>query len=337
MEEMIIKIMSYFSFFDYPPTAKEIYCFLKTKTTKEKLQQQLQKLVSKRKVNKINNRYTLGGHGIKISNIKYQISKIINYLKRQEISEEKINKTQLYIKILSFFPQIKLVGLSGTIAMMNADKKDDIDLFVVTARNRLWTGRLIALILAQVLGIRRKWIQIDQRMENRGQKTDLSEKTRDKVCLNLFFDESNLGVPDFKKTEYVAHEVLQMKPLISKGDIYNRFLGVNRWVFKLFPNAKNKSETPNPKLQMVRQAHHRQQSQGINPKSQTLNYKRLEFKDLNLFGVSNFEFNIFNWIEYLLRKLQLYFINKHKTNEIITNTQLWFHPVDFEREILKFK
>jgi len=41
-----------------------------------------------------------------------------------------------------------------------------------------------------------------------------------------------------------------------------------------------------------------------------------------------------DWIELLMQKLQLYFINRHRTSEIITSSQLWFHPEDFEKKIL---
>ena len=39
--------------------------------------------------------------------------------------------------------------------MMNADEHDDIDLFIIASKNRLFTGRLIALILAQAIGLRK--------------------------------------------------------------------------------------------------------------------------------------------------------------------------------------
>ena len=133
----------------------------------------------------------------------------------------------------------------------------------------------------------------------------LNNKVRDKICLNLFFDESNLKVPKFKQTEFVGHEVLQMKPVIAKSNIYERFLEANEWVFKLFPNA---------------------------------------FPVIPAFTLSSIEgeagiqtkitiFNISDKIEQLLKKFQLRLINKHKTTEIITPTQLWFHPDDFEKKI----
>ncbi len=38
-------------------------------------------------------------------------------------------------------------------------------------------------------------------------------------------------------------------------------------------------------------------------------------------------------MEKILKGLQLYFINRHKTSEIILDTQLWFHPDDFGKKI----
>ncbi len=299
VEAKVLQTIQYFSFFKYPPTFAEIYTFLRKKTSKKRLASILEKMEKKKLVRKHfslkpssldTQRYTLGEYNKKI---KDQRSKIKDWSKREEYSRKKIKKIQLFLKILSLFPQIQLVGLSGTVAMMNADEKDDIDLFIITAKNRLFTGRFIAILLAIILGLKR------QREDPRFTFHVLRHK--DKVCLNLFFDESDLHVPKHKQTKYVAHEVLQMKPLIVKNDIYQRFLAANEWVSRLFPNAVlliSKSQFPISKQ------------------------------------ISNIRIPIPNFltkaIEKILKSLQLYFINKHRTTEIITDTQLWFHPEDFE-------
>ena len=261
MEKEIAKVIKYFSFFAYHPTLDEIHMFLRVKINKQK---------------------------IKYTQPQYSI--------RSKISKRKLQnwRFRAYIKLVSIFPQIKLIGLSGSISMMNAKEDDDIDLFIITAKNRLFTGRLIALVLAQILGLRR----------NRDSKktTNYPLPTThyaNKVCLNLFFDESNLKVPKFKQTEFVGHEVLQMKPLVVKDDIYNRFLGVNLWVYKLFPNA----------IVAVIPA-----KAGIQTK-------------ITLFMI------IFNKVESFFKKFQLTSINRHRTTEIITSSQLWFHPDDFEKKM----
>lgn len=301
----VFNVLRYFAYFNYSPTFEEIHTFLKKKCSKPRLAGILEKMIKEGVVKgqipsakyqipnnfyisnskfKIENdqRYTLGEYSIDTKN---QNSKIEN-------SIQKIHKVANYIKLLSFFPQIQLVGLSGTVSMMNAEAKDDIDLFVITEKNRLWTGRLICLISATLLGLRRK--------RN-------AYITKDKVCLNLFFDKSELNIPKKKQTEYIAHEVLQMKPLINKNCVYEQFLAANRWVYKIFPNAHQIfNELSNLKI-----------------KNLDLN-KNLKFKILNYLE---------DWTESLLKYFQLHFINRHRTTEIITLTQLWFFPEDFEKKI----
>jgi len=302
VEKEILKTISYFNFFDYQPTFAEIYVFISVKVSKKQLFQSLDILTKKKVIfeskntleeySKNNKKYTLGRYGIE----KLQITnyKLQNLLIRQAESKKKLEKIQSFINVLSKFSQIKLIGLSGSMAMMNAVKNDDVDLFIITKHNRLFTGRLISLLWAQIIGVRRK------RMT--GGKLQ-AENNKDKVCLNLFFDETGLSVPKFKRNEYVAHEVLQMKPLINKDQTYERFLKANEWVCSIFPNAKN------------------------NFKFEIRNYKlnqNLKFKIKNLFG---------DCFEAIVKILQLWSIDKHKTTEIITNTQLWFFPDDFEKKI----
>ncbi len=272
MQEEILKVIKYFSFFSYPPTLEEIYTFLPLKTSKKQLKNELDNLkVIKKSLFKIE-RYTMVGYS------NFFNKKLV----RERNSLKKINKIKTYLKLLVLFPQIKLVGLSGTVAMMNAERQDDIDLFIITGHGRLWTGRFVTLILAQILGIRRK-------REDR--------QAKDKICPNLFFDEKNLKIAKNKQTNFVAHELLQMKTLINKEGAHQRLFDTNRWVYDIFPNSKFKSSVK-----------FRKGKQNLN----------------NLVG---------NWLESVLKKLQLNSINKHKTREIISESQLWFFPEDFEKKM----
>lgn len=336
----IIDVVRYFSFFDYSPIEDEIYVFLKSKVSRVKFKRFLNEAIKKgfikayfnnknSKMNLVENlklkienspRYTVGEYSKQVKSdlpemlrkamqagkLKAKSFQIISkrtelVKKKWQISKEKIRKIELYIKLLSLFPQIKLVGLSGSVAMMNANMNDDIDLFVITAKNRLFTGRFIAVALAQLLGLKRPRV---------------NNEIKDKVCLNLFFDETNLQVPKNKRTEYVAHEILQMKPLINKDKIYERFLDANSWVLKIFPNASCMSfraQPRNPFLTVYRKGSLR--------------------AAYNLGRDDNFFIRIEDYLEQLFKKIQLFFISRHKTNEIITDSQLWFHPVDFGKKI----
>lgn len=287
MKKEITGVLRYFSLFAYPPTFDEIYSFFPTKISKKILKNKLNTLIQENRLIEQGNRYTLGEYNNQQKSYKLQVT---SYKKRYEISQAKIRKAQSFIRILSLFPQIRLIGLSGSIAMMNAKAEDDVDFFIITAKNRIWTGRFIGLSIAGALGLRRK----------RGEG-----HAPDKVCLNLFFDKKNLRIPLRKHNRYVGHEVLQMKPILNKNKTLELFLQANQWVFQLFPNAKSK----NYDLRLKRYEVH---------KSKIINLKSLG-----------------DIVEYILKKMQLYLVKKHQTTEIITDSQLWFFPDDFEKKLPK--
>jgi hypothetical protein len=281
MEKDVLQAVRYFHQFSYPPSAGEIHMFLRRKASQKKVAAILAVLVKNRKLQAkmIENsaRYTIGGYSINFS----------KYRNRTVNSKLKIKNSKLFINLLSFFPQIRLIGLSGSVSMMNADRKDDVDIFIISGRGRIWTARFLSLLVAQTLGIRRK----------RGEM-----HTKNKICLNLLFDEERLEVPNGKKNEYVAHEVLQVKPVINKAHIYERFLRRNKWVFDIFPNA---FDILRPSLKGSIKVHR-----------------------------SRFTVNgLGDGIEWLLKCLQLFLIRRHQTTELITNHQLWFHPDDFQRKV----
>ena len=311
----IIHTISYFGFFEYAPKFDEIHTFLSKKVSKQGLQKELEELVKKNILSSFKGdyyidssliaqndrgaKYTLGEYSIRVppssrlrraSRSQYYISLMEKKIK---YSSEKIQKAMLFIRILSWFPQIKLIGLSGSVAMMNAEEEDDTDLFIVTSAGRMWTARFISLILAHIMGVRR--MRHDQNVQN-------------KICLNLFFDESDLSLPKRKHTEYGAHEVLQMKPIVDKLGTYKRFLGANRWVYDLFPNA----------ISIIKTTVH--DDSYVIPTKVGIPLK------VPLIG---------NLIEKSLKRIQLYLIKRHKTTETITQTQLWFFPDDFEKKMRK--
>lgn len=187
---------------------------------------------------------------------------------------------------LSFVPTIQLVGVTGGLAMNNADRDDDIDLFCIVAGNTLWISRFLATLLMDILGLRRH--PADKRVVN-------------KVCLNMFMAEDGLGVTPAEQDCFSAHEVLQMQPVWQTEGIYKKFLHANAWVRTFLPNAWKER---NAKWSMP------------NAKVKDSNY---------LFSIYHVAFII---LEPLARVLQLWYMRGHRTNEVITDVVLRFHPKD---------
>lgn len=285
MQKEILRVFEYFYFFSYSLNFKTIKKYLGVKISDKRLKKELERLVNLKKIAFKRGLYTLGEYST--HKIKSQRFKVVN-------SKVKLNSLRFraFIKLISLFSIVKLVGVSGSVAMDNAGQNDDIDLFIISSINRLWTVRFLCIFIAIILGIKR---------------SRLEKNVNNKVCLNLFFDEKELEIPDFKKNYYISHEIIQLKPLINKFNTYEIFLYRNRWVCDIFPNVKIKKIRQDPISR---------------PSTTITTFSRMT--------------PIVDFIENFLKKIQLYLINKHKTKEIITNSQLWFFPEDFEDKLPEF-
>jgi hypothetical protein len=197
---MILRTLAYADVFDYPLTAKEIgkYAIAPIQPIK---------LSEKRRY------FYLPGR-----------EKIVRLRKaREKWSGKKLKIAKKVATWLKVIPWIKMVGITGALAMQNSPGEDDIDVLIVTAKKRLWLTRFLAVLLIEVLGRRRR----------------PRERTfRDKICLNMFLSEEKLAVPAREQNLYTAHEVAQVRKIWDRGDLYRRFLQANEWVKEYLPNIQ---------------------------------------------------------------------------------------------------
>lgn len=138
--------------------------------------------------------------------------------RRAQVSQVKLKKLKLIIRIFKIIPFIKLVCVTGALAMNNSDKDDDIDLMIVTAKNRLWLTRLIVLLLLL------PWLRRGKKINNR-------------ICLNLWLDAAALAVK--RRDLYIAHEICQARSVFERDNYYNKFITANLWYKKYLPNWTN--------------------------------------------------------------------------------------------------
>jgi hypothetical protein len=214
MEKAILRTLAYADVFNYPLNKEEVWCWLisngklKTQNLKLKTTTQKSKLVQYK-------------NGFYFLRDREKI--VILRRKKEQYSASKIKLAGKIAGILRLIPWVKLVGVTGALAMRNADKEDDIDLLIITTRNRLWLTRLLAVFLMELMGKRRRPDE---------------KKVKDKICLNMFLDENHLALPRKERDLFSAHEVLQMKPLWQRGRTHQRFLRANRWSQEFLPNWK---------------------------------------------------------------------------------------------------
>lgn len=207
MKESILQVLRYFSTFAYPPKISEIYQFLDSKCTVRKLEGELQKLAKENEVFIKNGRVALIN------------SFFTEYEKRRTISVRYIQESDRFLKSLSQIPFIYYIGISGSLSMLNTSKAGDIDVFIITTDQTIWITRFSVLVLKKIFSV---------------QNNNIGKK----ICFNLFFSEKGLQLPLNKRNEYIAHELLQLKTVVNKNNMYERLLDENRWIEQYFPNIK---------------------------------------------------------------------------------------------------
>ena len=209
-----------------------------------------------------------------------------------KIKENKAAGTiQLYLYVLQSLPLVRFVGITGASAMTGIKPTDDIDLCIVTKRGLLWTTRFVVVVLAKILHIHHAT----------------------GVCLNLFFDESDLTIAKLKQNSYIAHELLQMRPIINKNGIYGRFLTQNTWIYKYFPNAR--SVIP---------------ESTVTPRSSSFWLAQNRFWMCSFHSLTRMTKRS---LEFLFKYLQLPIIMRNRTGLYISPTQLWLFKNDFEKKL----
>jgi len=279
LKQAIVATLVYFDIFNYPLTMDEIARWLLSSDSfaKNRLLKLTEKLVRKGVLAQERGIYFLPGRG----------EIILRRRKNQKISEPKFKIAQKVARILIKVPGVLLVGLTGNLAMMDAQEDDDIDFLIITRRGKIWTARFLTILLLEILGWRRR---------------PKSKRVKDKICLNLFLDEAHLRLGRKRRDLYTAHEILQMKPLAEKESIYQQFLEANAWVKDFLPNAfREKMGVHRQGLEIFPQ---KRRSKGI-------------------------------LVEKILAFLQLWYMRRRQTMEQVKNGQLFFHPQDRRRMIMK--
>jgi hypothetical protein len=210
-DRAIQRTLAYSSIFNYPMSEHQLYTFLITKKDFEYdfFKKSLRRLVK--------------GDNVKAKNGKYYSPGIrpVSWKLRRKYSQDLIKESQKAIKYLSKIPWIKMIGITGAVATHNASKDDDIDIFIITEKNRLWISRFFVFLILKAIN-----------------KYGHGKKDARKFCCNLWCDESAMKWGKAKQNIYVARELLNVLPIYDKDDTYLKFLNENDWVFKHYNNFK---------------------------------------------------------------------------------------------------
>ncbi len=280
----IVRTVCYADIFEYPLTIAEIHKWLihSGEYNLPKITAEIDTL--RGIVGKKNNLYFLKGREHLVSKRE----------RREEYAKEKLYVARKVTARLAKIPTILLVGITGSLAMNNTDKTDDIDLFIITRRNTVWMTRCLSTLLVEIQGQRRH---------------PKEKNAQDKVCLNMYVDEGHILLPSEEQDIFSAHEILQMKPLWQKEGMYKRFIQRNTWVEKHLANGYQTILRP------------------LVENSDTVKTKEIK-EHAFLEDVTKLSDSVFH-------QGQVVYMAKRRTNEILKNGFIRFHPTDAREWILR--
>ncbi len=210
-KQAILKTLHYADIFDYPLRFEELEKYL-VEPADGTLEETLSLMVSSRLIH-ADSCYCLPGR-----------EEIIELRKKREAwSRPKLKKAERVASILKFIPWVRLIGVTGALALENSDEDDDIDLMIATSSKRLWLTRGLVVTFLLSTGQYRR-----------------ANKIKDRICPNLMLSEDALEFPNHDL--FTAHEIVQMKPLFDRENIYQKFLQANGWVREFLPNKLSQGQ-----------------------------------------------------------------------------------------------
>lgn len=198
----ILSTLAYFDIFTYPLKKREVWLFLPNMYGHSEFDMALQLLVGNCLVFKLGEFYSLQNN--------YTIAQ--RRSRGNDKAEILLATAKKVSALLSGFPFVRGVAVSGSLSKNYADDASDIDLFIITAPNRLWIARTIMHCFKKL--------------------TFLVNKQHF-YCMNYFVDENHVEIAE--KNIYTATEIATLMPL--EGSVaFEKFYSENAWTKTFLPN-----------------------------------------------------------------------------------------------------
>jgi len=205
-KKALIETMVFFDIFDFALTKEELceYTLYKQFTLNE-----LQDFVNHQKfVLESNNHIYLKGRSITLKIRK----------DKETRAQKLIRRTKKYVKYMQILPFVRTVSLCNSLSYYDAEKGSDIDLFIITEKNRLYLARTFSWIFTQILGIRRH-----------------GKKIAGRFCLSFMISKDDMNLESIKHENdiYFVYWTRLLRPLIGQRT-YREFIQSNKWLNNYF-------------------------------------------------------------------------------------------------------
>lgn len=231
LQKNILATIAYYDGMEYPMTAFEIHKYLmkffnpQQPVSDENIKYSLWEIINelennnlKRFIEEYNGFFFLTGRkGL-----------VEQRLKKNKIANKKILKLIKIAKWLRFAPFVRMIAMTGSLAMKNTDPQSDLDLLIVLKKGKIFTGRALVTLMTHLLGKRR-----------------YDDKIKDRACLNHFLTEDALEI-SIKENFLASEYSLRIWPIFGWHN-FQEFQEKNKWINRYKPNFWS-DEIPNLKF-----------------------------------------------------------------------------------------
>lgn len=197
----ILKTLAYFDYFNYPLTNEDIRSFLCRQCDQSCVDEILIQLTRDKSIFKIQEFYSL----------QNKPSLVDKRCKGNLMAVKQLSIARKAARLISRFPFVETVAVSGSLSKYYADEKTDIDFFIITNANRLWIARTLMHLFKKLTYIAGKqhWF-----------------------CMNYYVDEMCLEIPE--KNIFTAMEIVTLLPIEGLNH-FKKFIETNAWANDFFP------------------------------------------------------------------------------------------------------
>lgn len=207
LSKKILTTLVYYDILDYPLTSFELWKYLIRHNGAEKKEYKIEDIIAeleneelRKKIEEYRGFYFLKGRQDLVQ----------QRIENNKIAEKKFKRVRRIVKILRFIPFVRMVSVTGTLAMKNTEKSSDLDLLVVLKYGHIFTGRTLVTLVTHMLGVRR-----------------YGRKISNRICLNFFITDESLKVNI--KDLFSSSEYYFIWPMFGE-EVFRKFQEENDWI-----------------------------------------------------------------------------------------------------------
>lgn len=197
----ILKTLAYFDYFSYPLTNEDIRSFMPQQCNQSVIDDMLILLLQDKIIFKTEEFYSF----------QNQPSLAEKRRKGNLLALKQLGIAKKVAKLISCFPYVQTVAVSGSLSKYYADENTDIDFFIITSANHLWITRTLMHFFKKLSYIAGKqhWF-----------------------CMNYYVDEIGINIQE--KNIFTAMEIVTLLPMQGANN-FKKFIAANSWTNKYFP------------------------------------------------------------------------------------------------------